>query len=433
MKSVMLLPVKNTLNYYEQHAMQIAIIQFPGSNCERETMLAVKRAGMEPTEFLWNEPVDKLTEFKGFIIVGGFSYEDRSRAGVIASLDPVMEALKLESKKGKPILGICNGAQILVEAGLVPGLEHDQLGMALTDNERVQLGKVLGTGYYNAWITMRLSDTYQRNAFTRHLTPKHILKVPVAHAEGRFIIPPALLSEMQNNGQNVFQYCDEQGKIINEFPVNPNGSVNNIAAVSNKAGNVMAMMPHPERTTQCDAIFQSMRDYIAEGHVSVVAPLYYQPRRDDTAQYTIPKKAYELIVDLVITDNQALSVENALEKKGMPAKIKRRTHWEIVCDSDEMFEKIKSSGVLYNDRKEKIVSSAEIKSSSSVTLLVRAKSDMIGQQKYQMLKNHFGISGMQSIRHSHIWQIAADSKTHINPIINSHILYNPYAHDCYYY
>src|SRR5579872_7303913 len=100
----------------------IAIIQFPGSNCERETMLAVRRAGMTPVEFLWNESPLKLREMHGYIIVGGFSYEDRSRAGIIAALDPIMQELAAQSELGKPILGICNGAQVLVETGLVPGL-----------------------------------------------------------------------------------------------------------------------------------------------------------------------------------------------------------------------------------------------------------------------------------------------------------------------
>ncbi len=111
---------------------------------------------------------------------------------------------------------------------------------------------------------MRLTDRYQFNAFTRFLTPNHVLHIPVAHGEGRFVIPPALLLEMQTQGLNVFQYCDETGEIVDEFPINPNGSMNNIAAISNKAGNVMAMMPHPERTTNGDSIFLSMRDYIAE-------------------------------------------------------------------------------------------------------------------------------------------------------------------------
>ncbi len=103
---------------------QIAIIQFPGSNTERETLIACHRVGLNPIEFLWNESVERLSDFDGYIIVGGFAYEDRSRAGVIAALDPIMKQIKIEAENGKPVLGICNGAQILVESGLVPGLEN---------------------------------------------------------------------------------------------------------------------------------------------------------------------------------------------------------------------------------------------------------------------------------------------------------------------
>ena len=410
--------------------MKIAIIQFPGSNCERETMLAVKRAGMTPVEFLWNQDQNQLTEFDGYIIVGGFSYEDRSRAGAIAALDPIMNIIKQQSDLGKPILGICNGAQILVETGLVPGTEDNKLALALTDNKRVKQDKVLGTGYYNAWVNMRLSDSYQQNAFTRYLTPEKILNVPVAHGEGRFVIPPGLLAEMQENGLNLFQYCNEQGKIIDEFPVNPNGSINNIAAISNKAGNVMAMMPHPERTTNGDAIFQSMRDYIAKGHKQTVSPLGYYPRAYEITKYK--PQSQELVIDLIITDNQAKSVENALNHLGIPVNIKRLVHWEITCGSPETIEKIKASGVLFNDRKEMVIKPQEVNNASQKTFLVRAKEDMLGQQKLQMLKDHFGIDDVQEIRHSVLWQVAAPDNL-INQVINSHILFNPYAHDCYHY
>jgi phosphoribosylformylglycinamidine synthase I len=406
--------------------MQIAIVQFPGSNCERETLLAVKRAGMEPVEFLWNESKAKLADCAGYIIVGGFSYEDRSRAGAIAALDPIMQVIKAESKKGKPVLGICNGAQILVETGLVPGVENDQLSMALTDNKRIQKGKVLGTGYYNAWVNMRLSDEYQLNAFTRKLTPSNILHLPVAHGEGRFVIPPALLEEIKAHGLNVFQYCDQQGNIVDEFPVNPNGSINNIAAISNKAGNVLAMMPHPERTVNCDALFQSMRDYIAEGYVQATTPLHYYPRPSAIMRYQ--PQHHQLLVDLIITDNSALSVENALNHRGIPVNIKRYTHWEIECDSKDIFEKIKMSGVLFNDRKEMISSPPR----EGEFILVRAKEDMIGKQKQQLLEDHFDVKGVRAIRHGTVWQVIAEQEN-LTRVINSHILFNPYAHDYYQY
>jgi phosphoribosylformylglycinamidine synthase I len=439
--------------------VRIAIIQFPGSNCERETMLAVKRAGMQPEEFLWNQSREKLAEFDGFVIVGGFSYEDRSRAGAIAALDPVMHVLKQQNELGKPILGICNGAQILVESGLVPGVENNKLSMSLSENKRVQNSTVLGTGYYNAWVNIRLSDNYQRNAFTKYLTTKNILRLPVAHGEGRFIISPALLTEMQAHGMNLFQYCDEQGNIIDHFPVNPNGSIDNIAAVSNKNGNVMAMMPHPERTTHCDAIFQSMRDYIADQSPFVLRSvrstrleglttpsatqfLHYFPRKTDVKKFTATGS--ELVIDLVITDNHALSVENSLKHANIPVKIKRYIHWEIETDTPDVFEKIKSTGVLFNDRKEKI-SNLERRVPSPLVgegqgegcaegkiFLIRPKEDILGQQKLQLLKNHFGVDGVHAIRHGILWQVIGN-ETSINDVLQTHLLQNPYAHDCYHY
>jgi phosphoribosylformylglycinamidine synthase I len=411
--------------------MRIAIVQFPGSNCERETILAVKRAGMEPVEFLWNEPKEKLIACSGYIIVGGFSYEDRSRSGIIAALDPIMQIIKTESKKGKPVLGICNGAQILVETGLVPGLDDDKIGLALTDNKRTQHGKVLGTGFYNAWVNMRLSDAYQLNAFTKTLKIKDILHIPVAHGEGRFVIPPALLEEIKLHGLNVFQYCDDKGNIIDEFPVNPNGSVNNIAAISNKAGNVMAMMPHPERTPNGDAIFHSMREYIIAGNFQATTPLHYYPRFAELTNYS--KQNHELLVDLMITDNHAVSVENALNHAGIPVKIKRLTHWEIVCDSIDTLEKIKESGVLFNDRKEILVKTPKTSREHERFFLTRAKEDMTGKQKQQMLEDHFDIQGIQAIRHSILWGVTAANTNHIDSVINSHILLNPYAYDYYHY
>jgi len=412
-------------------SVRIAIIQFPGSNCERETILAVKRAGMIPEEFLWNAPLDTLETYEGYIIVGGFSYEDRSRAGIIAALDPLLQHLKKASQTGKPILGICNGAQILVESGLVPGLENDQVGMVLTDNKRVKNGNVLGTGYYNAWVHMRLSDNYQLNAFTQCVTPDTVLPVPIAHGEGRFIIPPALLMEMQNNGQTVFQYCDATGVIKDEFPINPNGSVLNIAAVSNKAGNVMAMMPHPERTPLCDGIFQSIRAYIEEAYTSKVSPLHYMVRPYDVLSYIPSKEVFTFCVALHITDNQALSVNQALKHLGIVQQVKRYVYWEIECQSADVFSTIKHSGILFNPRKETLVTKPQ-----GINLLIKPKEDLIGLERLQLLKNHSNIAGIQKISFGILWHLGEKShitEQDISHIIHSHLLFNRYAHDCYYY
>lgn len=423
--------------------MKIGIVQFPGSNCERETILAVKRAGMEPVEFLWNEDRAKLRTLDGYVIVGGFSYEDRSRAGIIAALDPVMREIAAQSEQGKPILGICNGAQILVETGLVPGVENNKVGMVLAENKRIAHGKILGTGFYNAWVNMRVSDQFQRNAFTRHLSTKNVLHVPAAHGEGRFVMENALFQELQMQGLNVFQYCDEQGGIDPHFPTNPNGSMGNIAAVSNKNGNVMAMMPHPERTPNGDPIFQSMRDYIHEGRFERSVPLSYYPRPTNLPHYKATANSYECIVELIITDNSAMTVQNTLQQMGLPVYVKRYTHWEIVGDPAAM-QAVTMSGVLFNDRKEKLIPApAPLRSQVQASkqygakcLLTHAKDDILGAQKLQTLRDYFGVKNIETVKHGMIWQfisIEHEIKDLMNRIIDSHIIANPNAHDCYYY
>lgn len=412
--------------------MRIGIIQFPGSNCERETILSVQRAGMEAVPFLWNEPIGKLCELDGYVIVGGFSYEDRSRAGIIAALDPVMQAIKNESESGKPVLGICNGAQILVETGLVPGLENNKIGLALTENKRLGYGKILGTGFYNAWVDMRLTDEYQRNAFTHHLTPHEILHVPVAHAQGRFVMTSALLEEIKLQGLNVFQYCDRVGNVNEHFPVNPNGSINNIAAIANKAGNILAMMPHPERTPNGDPIFKSMRDYIANKRFLRTQPLSYYPRLAVPRPFTPAGGAVAVTVKLIITDNEALTVENTLQQLGFPVRVSRYIYWQITTHDLEEMKRIKASGVLFNPRKETEV--VYKPNPHSVTYLVQSKEDLFGQEKLQLLKNHFSIQGVTNISHSILWQFdfesanIAELKTEL---IKTHIIHNPYAHNIY--
>ena len=182
----------------------IAIIQFPGSNTERETFMACRRVGLNPVEFLWNELTESLSAFHGYIIVGGFSYEDRSRAGIIAALDPIMKQIKIEADNGKPILGICNGAQILVESGLVPGLKNYRLGAALTDNKRVKGDVVVGVGYYNTWANLQMTAEPNSCAFTRHIKKGASINIPLAHGEGRFVAPELLKGSSITNKSDVY-------------------------------------------------------------------------------------------------------------------------------------------------------------------------------------------------------------------------------------
>jgi phosphoribosylformylglycinamidine synthase I len=415
--------------------MEIAVIQFPGSNCARETCLALKRVGMDPLLFLWNEPNDRLNHCDGFVIVGGFSYEDRSRAGIIAARDPVMDVLKTQSNLGKPILGICNGAQILLESGLVPGLPRDAVAMALTNNKRMHQGRVIGTGYYNAWVYLTLTQQKKMNAFTRHLTKDSPLRIPVAHGEGRFVMSLDLLEVINEQGLGVLKYCDEKGVVVDEFPVNPNGSVDNLAAIVNKAGNVMAMMPHPERTIAGDVFFHSMRDYILSSERFAQAVLDYQPKPIKCSVYSKPAATYEMVVKLMIADNHALSVENALKRQGISVCVKRLIHWEIACDSRSIFHQIQISGLLYNERKERIINPLDNKKKVA-SFLVRCQDDVHGLNKMQQLK-HVGLEGaVTSIQHGILWQIEAcseDLAALAERVILSGLLFNPAAHRCYNY
>ncbi|WP_412757875.1 phosphoribosylformylglycinamidine synthase I [Legionella bozemanae] len=444
--------------------IRIGLIQFPGSNCERETALAVKRVGMEPVEFLWNESLEKLRHLDGYILIGGFSYEDRSRAGIIAALDPVIQEIKAQSEKGKPVVGICNGAQILVESGLVPGFNQNDISMSLTENKRIANGKIVGTGFYNAWVHMRLAENHQHNAFTRHLKTTDLVHLPIAHAQGRFLMPDSLLKEIEKHGLNLFQYCDAQGKVIDNFPINPNGSAGNIAAITNQAGNVMAMMPHPERTINGDPIFASMRDYIKEHQCSLgegevptslrsatcsrspEALLALDPAnksQDVVNGMTVNPKNFNKIpsshiclVKLIITDNQALTVQKTLRRLGFPVTVNRFEHWEVECDSAEQFAQLKNTGLLYSDRKEREVFASELDSQNALAYLVRAKEDLKGQQTLQTLNTHYAVQKINKIRHGVLWQFTSDEtnvSALIDPILLTHIIGNPYAHECYRY
>jgi phosphoribosylformylglycinamidine synthase len=217
---------------------RIAIILFPGSNDDVNSQRAAQAAGMHADIVRWNEP-QKLEAYDGYVLPGGWSYEDRIRAGVIAAHDTVMEVIASQAARGKPVLGICNGAQILIEAGLVPGA-HGGVEMALAPN-----ANPLISGYYSSWVHIKATGTC---AFMRELGT--VLAIPVAHGEGKFTTrTPGLIDDLARKGQIIFQYCDADGTVSDEFPISPNGAAAAIAAISNQQGNVLAIMPHPERAS----------------------------------------------------------------------------------------------------------------------------------------------------------------------------------------
>ena len=414
--------------------IKIGIIQFPGSNTERETFMACTRSGMEPVEFLWNSDPMELSKLDGYIIVGGFSYEDRSRAGIIAALDPIMKQISIESEKNKPVLGICNGAQILVESGLVPGFKNNQIGIALTDNKRVKDGQVVGVGYYNTWANLKVNADPKRCAFTRSLEKDQIIKIPLAHGEGRFTMPESLLDNLIVNDQAVYLYCDNDGNTPNEFPINPNGSLYNLAAVCNNRGNIMAMMPHPERTENGDQIFSSMKEFIQMGNPITDHDLAHNQESYRLKDYSADESCTEWLVNMIITDNEAVSVQNALIQLGYDIDLTRQTHWEIETagEKENILGKIEASGELYNSNKE-FIGERET-SDGTVSILVHQKEDMHGRLKQESLTDRFQIDGLVKIKRGVVWNLSVkrgNIDTIINEILETNILFNPLSHECY--
>ncbi len=414
---------------------RIAIIQFPGSNTERETILACKRNGLSPVEFLWNENASSLSNFEGYIIVGGFSYEDRSRAGIIAAKDPIINQIKLESEKGKPVLGICNGAQILVESGLVPGLKNNHIGISLSENKRIKKNKVIGVGYYNAWTYLKISSTITECAFTNDMkSNEEVIYIPVAHGEGRFILDKNLLNQLITNNQIIFRYSDSKGKVIDEFPTNPNGSIYNIAAISNNKGNIMAIMPHPERTTNGDLIFRSMKSYIINKSVVKYKPLVIKPVLKKVNPYKLNPNTTTWSVDMIITDNEANTIEKTLNEIGCNVSISKRVMWEFFLKKKkkETLEKIEKTGEIYNSNKEFINKTKFQK--HTVSFLVHKKEDMVCREKLESLKNRFKIKNLIDLKRGVLWNIKINSgniEATINKILNSNILFNPLSYECY--
>ncbi len=251
---------------------KVAVILFPGTNCENETKRALDSVGMSGEIVRWNER-GNLEKYDGYVLPGGFSYEDRVRAGVIAAQDRVMDVIREQAKAGKPVLGICNGAQVLIETGLVPGV-GEGVEMALAPNINPRVG-----GFYCTWTYIKNEPGKGTNAFNRFLEKDGIIPIPIAHGEGRFTTgEQSLLRKLKDNKQVVFRYCERDGK-TSDFPVNPNGSLYEIAGICNPKGNVLAMMPHPERANwnsqipfiwrmgkepQARRIFLSMKAYMED-------------------------------------------------------------------------------------------------------------------------------------------------------------------------
>ena len=229
---------------------RVAIVQFPGVNCEAETARALRRVGLEPEIWRWTRAASELEPFDAYVVPGGFSYQDRVRAGALAAKHALTETLVARAEQGAPVLGICNGAQVLAEAGLVPGGGGIELALA---RNRMP-GRA---GYHARWVHVRVERSHC--LFLSLLSPGELLPLPVAHGEGRFTAgDPARLQALVEAGQTPLRYATVAGSLASAFPDNPNGSEHAVAAVCNARGNVLAIMPHPERAQTAGALSRAV-------------------------------------------------------------------------------------------------------------------------------------------------------------------------------
>ena len=206
--------------------MKFAVVVFPGSNCDDDAFQVVQKQLRMPVSFVWHRSED-LENADAVILPGGFAYGDYLRTGAIARFSPVMKAVTRFAAGGGLVLGICNGFQILLEAGLLPG--------AMLRNQNLK--------FICRPVHLRAENTSL--PFTNALQPGQVLTVPVAHAEGNYFADERTLDDLEKSGRVVFRYCAPDGTVT--AAANPNGSVRNIAGIVNEGGNVLGMMPHPER------------------------------------------------------------------------------------------------------------------------------------------------------------------------------------------
>ncbi|HKJ93394.1 MAG TPA: phosphoribosylformylglycinamidine synthase subunit PurQ [Longimicrobiales bacterium] len=231
--------------------MRAAVITFPGSNCDYDCYKAIRSVLNEPAEYIWHRETD-LHDADVVILPGGFSYGDYLRAGAIARFSPIMSAVRRFADAGGPVLGICNGFQILCEAGMLPG--------ALVRNVSLQFRGI------PVHVRVERADTL----FTDRYEPGQVLRIPIAHGEGNYLADEETVTRLEDEGRVVFRYVEPDGRVTEA--ANPNGSTRNIAGIINEAGNVLGLMPHPERVVEAVlgstdglALFESLRANVHAG------------------------------------------------------------------------------------------------------------------------------------------------------------------------
>lgn len=321
-----------------------AIPSFPGSNGETDNLRVLRRCGFDAFVFRWNDSLEKLKDVDGYFFGAGFSYEDRGRSGMVAARDPLFDFMRLEAAKGKVIVGNCNGAQVLIESGLIP--VGDKLRMCLAHNAiRESDGSWKSPGFLNEWIWITPACKPDRCATSNWTGAMHI---PIAHGEGRFVTrDPELIAELEKNDQVAFRYCTPDAVPAAKAPFTPNGSTGGIAGICNKEGNVVGMMPHPERTELGDRYFMSILTWL-ENNKKKASSVTRTPasalKVSDRAVMPV-----EIYIDTLITNNEERTVEQAARRIESGLRLKQ---YRFVGLKDDRTEELLSSLSFFNPNKE---------------------------------------------------------------------------------
>jgi phosphoribosylformylglycinamidine synthase subunit PurQ / glutaminase len=238
----------------------VAVVVFPGTNSEDETLRALLAVGLDGALVHWSQP-ERLARFDAFVLPGGFAYEDRIRAGAVAAHDAVMDPVIEAAQAGKFVLGICNGAQMLAEAGLVPGtgpLRRPTAAFAPNASGRFQ----------SVHVHVKLAVAPERVPVLAGIEPNAVIPAWASHGDGRLAAPPEELARIERDGHRAFVYCDRDGNEVDP----PNGSALNAAGLVNREGNVLAIMPHPERDAWTYQHLDASRDAARGDARAALAP-----------------------------------------------------------------------------------------------------------------------------------------------------------------
>jgi phosphoribosylformylglycinamidine synthase len=412
--------------------VRFAVIAFPGTTGETETVRAFRQNGMEAEIVLWNDAGmikgSRCDDFDGYCLPGGMSFGDYGRGGLLASRQPILEVIRKEAAKGKVILGIGNGAEILVESGMIPGYGNGAVACAVERRMRAD-------GSEGGWSSLRNVAPKNRSAFNRFAGG---LRLVGMNPPRRFVFgDPAVLEAVRKNSQIVFRFGD-QGKGRGS----DSQEAESIAALCNPSGNVLAILSHPEQDPQGggNPIFQSIREWIESRSQSGYSALGLYQGIQSIKPFA--PADVEFIVRTKSVDNERKMVEAALEAKGLKVNLKRYTYWSAKLKSGaegmETVRRILESGVLANLNKDWVTvriaggsyqykegrGLQDIELDSSKWLVVCEKADFVGSSIGDELRERWNMP-VESLAHGILWEVEnADDQT-VYEVIRTKILYNP--------